>query len=499
MTNDLDRMLTRIQRRQWALGDIDWDAPGADQITDEQRPGLRSFMADVTWIEQIGSRAFAALARSADDPVLAEIYRYFQAEEQRHANAELALMRRWGMVSDGEVPTPNASIRLAMSWLDRYADGLPLAVLATAIPMLEVALDGALLKFLVDEVTDPLCGVVFDRINNDESRHLAVGYHVLEVLGRQPRHRQLFDLGRTIFSPAALAVLPAGLPLMSKARDSVIDMGLDERPALRRPRSVRPRRRPHPRGAAQPGVPWAQGVREDGRRPLAPLPPARRRPRVVHRPDPPGPAALAPIVDRGTHRRACGVSGIATEVAPFTGRVLPSSTLDIDDVAPGEVVGCVGTDAAMLHVVSTLVDAGRSIKVFEDQPRRVLPRRGPLLPRRAEVLAAAGRAIALAGSAIGQVVRISLVGHHLAGAPGGVEGRSAAALRARQVRDRWTRRQLTPSRFDRRRPLRHDRYLAAVGSSRCVLVSWPIASFTQQGIRTCDGIEHRLDVLIVAR
>jgi hypothetical protein len=229
MTNDLDRMLTRIQRRQWALGDIDWDAPGADQITDEQRPGLRSFMADVTWIEQIGSRAFAALARSADDPVLAEIYRYFQAEEQRHANAELALMRRWGMVSDGEVPTPNASIRLAMSWLDRYADGLPLAVLATAIPMLEVALDGALLKFLVDEVTDPLCGVVFDRINNDESRHLAVGYHVLEVLGRQPRHRQLFDLGRTIFSPAALAMLPAGLPLMSKARDSVIDMGLDER------------------------------------------------------------------------------------------------------------------------------------------------------------------------------------------------------------------------------------------------------------------------------
>jgi hypothetical protein len=221
-------MLTRIQERQWALADIDWDAPGAELITDEQRPHLRSFMADVTWIEQVGSRAFAALARSADDPVLAEIYRYFQAEEQRHANAELALMRRWGMVEDGEVPTPNASIRLAMSWLDRFADGLPLAVLATAIPMLEVALDGALLKFLVEEVPDPLCAVVFDKINNDESRHLAVGYHVLEDLGRRPMLRQFLDLGRTILSPAALTVLPAGLPLMSKARDSVIEMGLDE-------------------------------------------------------------------------------------------------------------------------------------------------------------------------------------------------------------------------------------------------------------------------------
>jgi hypothetical protein len=51
---------------------------------------------------------------------------------------------------------------------------------------------------------------------------------VLEVLGRQPRLRQLVDLGRAIVSPAALAVLPAGLPLMSKARDSVIEMGLDE-------------------------------------------------------------------------------------------------------------------------------------------------------------------------------------------------------------------------------------------------------------------------------
>ena len=31
-----------------------------------------------------------------------DIYRYFHAEEQRHANAELALMRRWGMLEEGE-------------------------------------------------------------------------------------------------------------------------------------------------------------------------------------------------------------------------------------------------------------------------------------------------------------------------------------------------------------------------------------------------------------
>jgi hypothetical protein len=228
MSINLDHMLDRVRARQWALADVDWAAPGAERITEEQRPKLAAFMADVVWVEQVGARAFAALAGKADDPVLADIYRYFHAEEQRHANAELALMKRWDMLDGDAVPEPDISIRLAMDWLDRYADGLPLAVLASAIPMLEVALDGALLKFLLDEVDDPLCSVVFEKINHDESRHLAVGFHILEILGARPMGRQVFDVARVLLSPAALAVLPAAMPLLSNARDSVVGMGLDE-------------------------------------------------------------------------------------------------------------------------------------------------------------------------------------------------------------------------------------------------------------------------------
>ena len=47
MSLDLARTLDRVQERQWALADIDWDAPGAERITDEQRPKLAAFMADV--------------------------------------------------------------------------------------------------------------------------------------------------------------------------------------------------------------------------------------------------------------------------------------------------------------------------------------------------------------------------------------------------------------------------------------------------------------------
>ena len=64
------------------------------------------------------------MAKKAADPTLAEIYRYFHAEEQRHANAELALMRRWGMLDGDEMPEPNINIKLAIEWLDSYADDM---------------------------------------------------------------------------------------------------------------------------------------------------------------------------------------------------------------------------------------------------------------------------------------------------------------------------------------------------------------------------------------
>lgn len=227
---NLERTLGKILDRQWALADIDWDAPGADRIDDELHSRLKPFMADLVWVEHIGGRAFAALARKAEDPTLAEIYRYFHAEEQRHANAELALMRRWDMLDDDdEPPPPNVSLRYAIAWLDHNADDLPLSVLASTIPLLEVALDGALLKFLTDAVEDPLCQAVFDKVNNDESRHLAVGFHVMDLIGATPLHRQLRSLAVAGRNPSGLLELIGALPVLVQVRGKVVDAGLDER------------------------------------------------------------------------------------------------------------------------------------------------------------------------------------------------------------------------------------------------------------------------------
>ncbi len=228
MNIDLDQMLAKIKASQWALADIDWDAPGAELITDEQWPRLKAFMSDLMWIEHVGARGFAAMAKKAPDDTLAEIYTYFHAEEQRHANAEMALMRRWGMLEDDEIPLPNINLRLVIQWLDTTSDDMPLEVLGSVIPMLEVALDGALLKFLLDEVDDPVCHQAFAKINDDESRHLGVDFHVLEMLGHGKAYRLGLTAIGTLLNPRLIVGIAAYLPLLNRMRDNVIAMGLPE-------------------------------------------------------------------------------------------------------------------------------------------------------------------------------------------------------------------------------------------------------------------------------
>ncbi|HJQ05817.1 MAG TPA: ferritin-like domain-containing protein [Nocardioides sp.] len=229
MTYDFDAMLAKIIEKQWSLADIDWDAPGAETMSDETRERLRPFMADLVWIEHIGARGFAALAKKAPTPTIREIYRYFHAEEQKHANAELALMRRWGMLEDGLVPEPNINVKLAIKVLDTYGDDLPLMGLAALIPMLEVALDGALVKFLTDEVEDPVCAEVFKHINSDEARHITTDFEVLELLGARGPVENLVSAVGLLDPRVLVGLVVVFVPLINKMRDNVVGMGLDER------------------------------------------------------------------------------------------------------------------------------------------------------------------------------------------------------------------------------------------------------------------------------
>ncbi|WP_370246751.1 ferritin-like domain-containing protein [Nocardioides sp.] len=226
---DFAAMLQTIKDKQWSLADIDWDAPGAELITPEVRERMRPFMADLVWIEHVGARGFASLATKAPTPEIAEIYRYFHAEEQKHANAELALMKRWGMLDeDGSIPEPNVNVRMAIKMLDQFGDTLPLTGLATLIPLLECALDGALVKFLLDEVQDPICHEVFRHINADEARHITVDFQVLELIGAGPVHQLLIESFGNLKPQVVLGLIIVFVPLINKMRDNIIAMGMSE-------------------------------------------------------------------------------------------------------------------------------------------------------------------------------------------------------------------------------------------------------------------------------
>ncbi len=225
---DLEKMRQKIKCTQWALVDFDWESPGAEKITAKQWPQLKTFMADLMWIEHVGARGFAALAKNAPTEGLREIYTYFHAEEQRHANAEMALMKRWGMLDDNESPIPSANLRLVIEWLERYADDTPFKLLATLIPMLEVTLDGALCKYLLETVEDPLCHEVFAKINDDESRHLGVGFSVMEMQGKGPHYIAFIEMLGRLLDPRMMAGALVYFPLLSSMRDNLIAMGMQE-------------------------------------------------------------------------------------------------------------------------------------------------------------------------------------------------------------------------------------------------------------------------------
>lgn len=169
------------------------------------------------------------------------IYEHFHAEEQKHANAELALMRRWGMLENDEIPSPNVNVQLIINWLDKYSDGMSLSFLGTVIPMLEVALDGALIKFITDEVKDPVAQEVFRHINSDESRHLAVDYEVMEILGHADLRKRTADFVGGWVKPSLMVGFLSYMPLLNKMRDNIVAMGVDEEKlygAMRKYRAV---------------------------------------------------------------------------------------------------------------------------------------------------------------------------------------------------------------------------------------------------------------------
>jgi cation diffusion facilitator CzcD-associated flavoprotein CzcO len=190
------------------------------------------------------------------------------------------------------------------------------------------------------------------------------------------------------------------------------------------------------------------------------------------------------------------IRGIET----YRGRKIHSARWDHDFDWSGKKVAVIGTGASAVQIIPELVRTAAQVKVFQRTPGWVLPRlqyRTPewnkQLYRRVPVTQSAARTGMFW---IHEFMALGLVWPTAMTRV--VQGIGKVQLR-RQVKDPWMRRQLTP-RFTAgcKRLLVTNDYYPALTQDNCKLITWPIATLCENGIRTSDGIEHQVDAIVFA-
>ncbi|HWP67296.1 MAG TPA: hypothetical protein VNO26_15470 [Candidatus Limnocylindria bacterium] len=182
---NLEKMLERCRREQWSVNDFDWSGRPLALAPERERE-ICTYFVNMSYIERLAGALFLALAKRVDDPTLAAIFATFHADELRHSHAAARLADYFD-IHHYQVYTPNipmlrfipAFVGLIESVGPAYANNFILGG--------ELILDMALLRGLDAYVDDPLCRAVVDRINQDESRHLAIDMYMTEYFAR-PGH-----------------------------------------------------------------------------------------------------------------------------------------------------------------------------------------------------------------------------------------------------------------------------------------------------------------------
>jgi len=120
-------------------------------------------------------------------------------------------------------------------------------------------------------------------------------------------------------------------------------------------------------------------------------------------------------------------------------------------------IAVVASAAETARILPYVARSASSVKVFQRSPAWVLPARLPF--------------------------------------PRGPLRRALARVNLRlSVDDPWLRRQLTPGDDEPRVVVRRGFY-AALQQPSCKLYTWPVYAIVEQGLRSAEGVEHRVDVI----
>ena len=192
-------------------------------------------------------------------------------------------------------------------------------------------------------------------------------------------------------------------------------------------------------------------------------------------------------------------------VDQFEGKILHSARWDHDYDLRGKRVGIVGTGASAIQIIPEIAPTTSHLDVYQRTPIWVGPKIDPVMPAALQRFFARFPAVQQQvrrfATRLIEIGLVDLVRHHER-YPYFAKG---AALLGRQiwyrlqVRDPEIRRKLTPQYgIGCKRPSVSSRYLSTFNKPNVTLVTDSIEAVTPTGVRTADGVERPVDVLILA-
>lgn len=176
---DLARMLDKCVRDQWSIDDLDWSLPPPALSRDKEEAVVQYF-TDMAGIELLAGALFEVQRAKTDDPTLKKIFSTFVADEKRHSAVAARLAEHYNVHHYRAYKESEALTAFRPHFLTVVKNASP-EIANAYITAGEIILDIALLRSLDDYVADEMSHRAMHLINRDESRHIAIDFHMTEV------------------------------------------------------------------------------------------------------------------------------------------------------------------------------------------------------------------------------------------------------------------------------------------------------------------------------
>jgi hypothetical protein len=175
---DLSRMLEKCVRDQWSVDDLDWTLP-PPQLPREKEEAVVQYFTDMEGIELLAGALFEVQREKTKDPTLKKIFSTFVADEKRHAAVAARLARHYDVHHYREYKESPSLTAFRPHFLAVVRKTSP-EIANAYITSGELILDVALLRSLDDYVDDEMSHQAMHLVNRDESRHIAIDFHMTE-------------------------------------------------------------------------------------------------------------------------------------------------------------------------------------------------------------------------------------------------------------------------------------------------------------------------------